>query len=328
VFAFLLNRGIRGSAALLALFFLFSAAIVYFAPRAVEHYSYPNVFFNYLTGFVGGKAATVLLNFALIAAGGFMLILLSVNEEIVDKQNYFPVFIYLLICLGCVNGFTVPPQLAANVFGTFSLYKILRTYRQENALADIFDAGFWLTFSIYLSIASIAFVPVFFISLVIFRPFYWREWVCGMTGLFVPVFIFECVAYLSEFNQWYIFKAALEYLLHPVTPAISEYFLAFGIMLFIVLFIAIGQNLMHGFGNTVKKQRAKTMLLWMLFFSAINFFLGASTASGILLSYAIPLSIFIGDFLFGIKQVKITNTILVVLMLGCFVILAAKFAQI
>jgi hypothetical protein len=328
VFAFLLNRGIRGSAPLLAVFFILCAVLVYFAPLAIEQYNYPNVFYNFLVRFASGKSLVVLINFLLTGTAAFILVLLAVNEEIVDKQNYFPVFIFLLICLCCLNGYSVAPQLLSNVFGTFSLYRLVQTYRQENALRQIYDAGFWITVSAYFSVASIVYIPVFFIGLLIFRPFYWREWVSALGGLLLPVLIFESIAYLSEFNQAYLFKAVFEFISHFTAPSISEYYIAIGVMLFLLLFIAIASNFMYGFGNTVKKQRAKTMLLWLLFFSAINFFFGAINSSGILLSYAVPISIFVGDFLFGIRQVKITNTILVFLLLGAFVIVAAEYGGI
>jgi hypothetical protein len=82
---------------------------------------------------------------------------------------------------------------------------------------------------------------------------------------------------------------------------------------------------MHGFGNTVKKQRTKIILLWDLFFSILGFFSGGANSSSIILTFAFPLSFFIGDYLFSIKQKKITNTILVFFLLCIAVVIFGEF---
>src|SRR5690606_35852570 len=104
--------------------------------------------------------------------------------------------------------------------------------------------------------------------------------------------------YLSDFNQWYIFEASALYFYSLKVPSFSEYFVPLSITLFILIVVSILYNLINGFGNTVKKQKAKSILLWVLFFSSFGFFSGGANSSGILLTYAFPLSFFIGDFLF------------------------------
>jgi hypothetical protein len=76
----------------------------------------------------------------------------------------------------------------------------------------------------------------------------------------------------------------------------------------------------------VKKQKAKGIILWYLFFSLFGFFSGGATSSVIILTYAFPLAFFIGDFLFQIRRIKITNTILVLLLLCIALIFGGRYA--
>lgn len=314
MFAGLLNKGFRGSLALLITIFIAGAIVSYFIPRSIEIRFYPNLFYNYFTQYITSKTVIILLNYFFIALGTFLISLLAVNQEITDKLNYFPVFIYLLLAIACINPFQVSPQIFTNVFVLFSIYKLLDVYRGENVLSRIFEGAFWLSVSSFITISSIISFPLFFIILLILRPFHWREWVVALLGFFLPMFLYESMAYLSDFNQWYFFDATRVYFQSLRVPSFSEYYLPLSALLFFFLIISIFSSLLYGFGNTVKKQRAKSILLWVLFFATFGFFSGGANSSSIILTYAFPLSFFIGDFLFGIKQVKLTNTFLTLLI--------------
>jgi hypothetical protein len=325
VFAGLLNKGFRGSLALIIFLFLVSAGLNYFAPVTLQYEYYPNLFYNYFTRNIDGKAAITLLNFSFIGIGVLLVSLITVNQEIVDKQNYFPVFLFLVLCIAGANPTQITSQIFTNVIVLFSIYRLLDIYRKEEVLKQIFEAAFWLSVSAFITISSIISFPLFFIILLILRPFHWREWVIALLGFFVPMFIYECMAYLSDFNRWYIPNAVELFFASMKVPSFSEYFIPFCLVLFILLIISIFYNLVNGFGNTVKKQRTKSILLWFIFFSTFAFFSGGANSSTIILSYAFPLSFFIGDFLFSLKQLKITNTILVILLGGVIIIFLGRY---
>jgi hypothetical protein len=328
VFAGLLNKGIRGSMALLVTVFVLGAIACYLLPQGLEIRHYPNLFYNYFTHYITSRAAIVALNFLFIALGVLLVSLISVNQEVVEKQNYFPAFIYLLLCIACVNPFQMSQQVFTNVFILFSIYKLLDTYRREHVLSQIFEAAFWLCVSSFITISSIISFPLFFIILLILRPFVWREWVIALLGFFLPMFLYESMAYLSDFNRWYFFDAAGLYFQFLKVPSFSEYYLPLSALLFILVVISILSSLVQGFGNTVKKQRSKSILLWHLFFATFGFFSGGANSSSIILTYAFPISIFIGDFLYNLKQIKAANTILTLILLGVLLVFLGSFQAI
>ena len=324
MFASLLNKGFRGSLVLLIVLLLTAALCSLLSVKSLENGTYPDLFYNYFKDKIHAPALVTLLNYSLIGLGMFLVSMVSVNQEISDKQNYFPVFIYFFISSTCVNPLELTPQLFTNLLLLYAFYKLLDTYRQEYVLKQIFDAGIWISFTLYFTISSVLFIPVFFIALSILRSFHWREWAMAILGVMVPVFFYECMAYLSNFNRWYVFGAAADYFRSFKVPVFSEYYLAFSTLLILLLLLSILQPLLRGFGNTVKKQRSKWILLWLLFFLIPAFFAGGHTNAGIILTYALPLSFLIGDFLFQIKQIKITNTLLSILMLSAVIVFLGK----
>lgn len=325
MFAGLLNKGLRGSLVLLSIIFLASAITLYFAPKSLEINNYPNVFYNYFSQKLTNKLLIVILNFLFIGIGVLLISFIAVKQEVVDKQNYFPVFIYLLLSIVSVNPNQLTPQIFTNVFVLYSIYKLLDTYRKENELSQLFEAAFWLSISAYITISSIISFPLFFIVLLILRPFYWRDWAIAIFGFIAPIFICESIAYLSDYSQWYLFKSVAVFLQFLKPPSLSEYFLPLTTFLVITLLFAIFQNLVRGFGNTVKKQKAKIILFWFLFFATFGFFSGGANSSSIILIYAFPLSFFIGDFLYGLKQTKIANTILFFFLLCVLVVFLGEY---
>jgi hypothetical protein len=325
VFAGFLNKGFRDSLALLVILFLLAFAAVYMAPMGLESDHYPNLFYNYFTQHISGKLLITFLNFLFIGMGVFLVSLIAVNQEVVDKLNYFPVFLYLLIAVVCVQPHQVTPQLLTNVFIFYSIYKLLDTYRNERVLSQIFEGAFVLGCSAFITISSVISIPLFFIILLILRTFYWREWVIALLGFITPVFIYECTAYLTNFNRWYLFDATILYFESLRPPSFSEYYIAFSIGLFALLIIGILSNLVRGFGNTVKKQRARTILLWFLLFSLPGFFSGGANSSSIILTYALPLSLFIGDLLFNLRRTKIANTILAALIFCAILVFLGEY---
>jgi hypothetical protein len=325
VFAAALNKGFRGAmpyiSALFVLGFLFSL----FSPEGVESNYYPNLFYNFFAQNIESRPLITLLNYASIAAGVFMIRLISINQEVVEKQNYFPVFIYLILGISSVQPHQVTPQIFTNIFILYSFYVLLDTYRKEHVLNRVFEAAFCLSISAFVTISSVIIFPLFFIALLILRPFYWREWVIALLGFIVPVFIYESIAYLTEFNQWYFIKATQSFFQYFKVPSFSEYYLPLLFILGLLLLISIISELVTGFGNTVKKQRTRSILFWYLIFPCFGFFPGGVNSSMIILKLAFPLSIFIGDFLFGLKQSKVTNTIISVLILCLAIIFLAQF---
>jgi hypothetical protein len=96
-------------------------------------------------------------------------------------------------------------------------------------------------------------------------------------------------------------------------PILSEYYVGFIIMILLAFIFAIIHYLGKGFGGKVKTQKTKYILLWMLVLCLLMIFF-EQMSDMILLSCIVPLSIIIGDYVSEIKQLKIANTLLILLL--------------
>ena len=328
MFANLLNKGLGSSLAVLLSLLVAAFASQYFSVVTIDNNQFPDLFYNYITYKVHHPLAIVGINFACILLALVFIQNISNYQEVVDKQNYFPLFFYVVFCAPATSNLSVSAQLLTNVMILIAFNLLLETYRSEEALRNIFNAAFFLGLSAFASIAAMFTFPMLFVMIFILRPFYWREWLMAFIGLLVPFFIYECLAYLSDFNRWYFFNSAGLFFKSLRSPHISEFYLPLMLWLLFVFVLALFQSISLGFGNTVKKQKSKSLLLWYLFFSFLAYFSGGANGGVILMTLAVPMSFFIGDYFFNLKQKKISNTMLSIAILSALLIFLGKLGLI
>lgn len=324
MFVGLLNKGFRGGFLLVLIYFIVTLTLSLLSTNELQQDLLPNLFYNYFGNKIESKWLAVIINFIFLGVGILILGYISVEEEVVDKQNYFPTFLFLLISSAAIYPFKLSPHIITNVLILLTFYKLINTYRNEYVLKQLFDAGFLLGLTLFINASGVLFLPVYFISLFILRSNNWREWLVSLLGILVPFFIYECMAYLSNFNRWYLVESLSYYLSHFKKPNFSEYYLPLSVILFVLTMMALFVSLTRNHSNSVKKQKVKTILFWFFIFLVPGFFSDGANSSSTLISFCIPVCFLIGDFLFHIKQIKIANTILSFLLLACVIIFLGK----
>lgn len=160
----------------------------------------PNTyFFIWQTELFGMIQNIPWLNFVL--AGG----LISLNAHQMNnvfnrntfysKDTFLPGFIYI-IGLASFDSVDFSPLLVAHLFVIGALAALLQLKRQEPAKNLIFIGSFLLGLAIVFSplMASLALLP--WITLLIIRPFIWRDWFLALAGLALPIFYHYTFNYL------------------------------------------------------------------------------------------------------------------------------------
>ena len=246
----------------------------------------------------------------MILLGSLFVNFLVIEQEITSKTNYLPSFFYILFSFSASSKSVVEPILVANLFILPALYFLINSYRKDYVLSEIFKSGIFIGLASFFCIHYIVVFPLVFFALIILRPFNWREWIIMFVGLVTPLYLYVSVCYLSTTDAFAVFGMMREAISTIQKPIISEYYIAFILMTVLAIIFSLFHYLSKGFGGKVKTQKTKYVLLWMLVLCLLMVFF-EQVSDMILLSCIIPLSIFIGDYLSEIKQLKIANTLLV-----------------
>jgi hypothetical protein len=208
----------------------------------------------------------------------------------------------------------IHPSVFANIFVLLALLNLLDIYRSEESLSKIFNAGVYTTMAIFFYFNYVFFMLLFFIALVILRSFNWREWVIGILGLVSPVLIYVAICYLTGTESRFFFENLVQLLTWFEIPILSEYFYLLFVTLIMFVILTIFFHLSRGLGGKVKTQKTLGLIYWFLALSLVNFFAKRNYLFFPALASIIPLSILLGDYFYNIKQLKIANTLFIMLL--------------
>ncbi len=287
---------------------------------------YPqHILYNYLDFRLHAAWAIQACNVLVILLGAALVNFLAIQQEIVAKNNYIPAFLYLLLAFSSIGNSLVHPALVANIFVLLSLYFFMDTYRADHALSALFKAGFFMGIAPFFYVSDLLLFPLCFMMLSILRPFHWRDWSITLIGFLLPVYLFMSISYLMNKDIWSLFGVFGDTMRSFGRPLLSEYSDPFLLMLVLLFLLTVVSYLGRGFGAKIKTQKTKYILLWLLALFIINVFLPDSN-DFIFVSCTIPLSILIGDYLGEMKQLKIANTLLFLLLGGFAVIYLHRLA--
>lgn len=281
-----------------------------------HHLFYDALFFN--IEYLFGKQVIILLS---IVTGAFMINFLAISQEIISKNNYLPAFLYLLFGFSASTTHYIEPALIANLLLTPALYFIINSYRLEGTLTPFYNAGLFLGLALFFCTFYVFFIPVLFIALLITRSFVWREWLILLIGIITPIYLHMGFCYLNNEPIFIFFENLNQNLNNAQAPHFSEYHLVFLILIGFIFVLTLLHYFSKGFGNKIKTTKTKYIMLWLLIMGvAVSFYKQHSDM--FFLPFIIPLSVLIGDYLAEIKQLKVANTLLFLILCGFAIIYA------
>lgn len=258
-------------------------------------------------------------NFLLIIVGAALVYFVSNKNEIISKENFLPALFYFIISYSAIVSNQLQPLLISNIFIILSLHFLFNSYRTDNALSDLFNVGLLFSLASCFYTYYVFIIPLGIIALYILKSFNWREWLCFLFGVLAPLYLFMSVAYLVGSNYlkpFYLFSFAVQ---HLNIPTFSEYYLVLIISMVFLFLLAIFQYVTKGFGSRVKIQKTKYVLIWLCALCLmISFF--DTTSNMFLLPCIIPFSIILGDYIGEIKQLKVANTLITIIIVGFVII--------
>lgn len=307
---------------------LFGLSVWTMPPNAAVNKLYPqHIIYNYIDYRLGATWLIQTLNFLVILMGAVAVNFLAINQEVVNKNNYLPAFLYMLFAFSANSNSFIHPALLANLCVLISLYFFMETYRLDHALSALFKAAFFMGLSPFFYTEYLLLFPLCFMMLVILRSFQWRDWGVTLLGFLLPLYLFMGISYLAGKDVWRIFTVFKETVESFQKPSVSEYFYPLLFMIIILVVLTLVSYVSKGFGPKVKTQKTKYILLWLFVLLSINIFIG-NDSDFIFIANTIPLSILLADYLAEMKQLKIANTLLFLLLGGIAVIYLHKLSMI
>jgi hypothetical protein len=314
VFVGALKRGLQSALTVVSLFLILFIALSAFFVNTSPSIDSRNILYELITDRSLPFFAVILINILVLAAGVFLVSAFTIRHEIVERQNYVPAFLYLFFSGLLLSKDIAHPAVIANIFVLLSLNSLVDTYRQENTLSKLFNAALYCSLAFFFYLNYSILILLFFISLIMLRPFSWREWMISVMGFFAPLFIYACLGYLLNFDFMALFKDMVGLFTFFQKPLLSEYFYPLFAAIVILLLLTVLKHFSQGLGSKIKTQKGMGIVYWFLLLSCIDFFSQNNDLYFPLAASVIPLSILFGDYFYNIKQLKIANTLFFILI--------------
>ena len=257
---------------------------------------------------------------AIIAVNGFLLVELNTRHFFIPGRGLIPALIYSLLSSAVPSLSILTPALTASIFFILFLYRVLGTFRQEGLSYNYFDAGILLSLTSFFYLPAILFYPLLIISLIILRPYVWREWAFAIAGLTVPYIFLFAFFYIGDVDLSLPVNNAKEALQLNGKSIMGPWLLIF--LSYMAILILIASGYMFRIIGGLKVHSRKFFIIFLLIFiiSILTYLLIPAAGAEIAYFMAIPVTFLISNYFMQCRQKWTNNLLLILFILAVFVL--------
>lgn len=261
--------------------------------------------------------AALIIGLVLLLAEAFLLNFVLQAHQVIVKKNWLPAL--LVVVFGsCSPGLLWPvPEQFAGLLLILVLHILLGTYRQDKSFAAVFNCGLLIGLAGQFYLPSLVFFLFAFISIIILRPFLWREWMMLIFGLFIP-FIYGGV-YFFWYDQYP--EITHRVITDPIINRSfflkldsADYFLA--AMTVLVLLVSAGRLISGSLTSTLKTKKGVSVMLWFTFFALLAILPAQNFAVGTFRFVIYPFAFFASNYFLQARRMWIAEVIFTLLLAG------------
>jgi len=194
------------------------------------------------------------------------------NHALLAKPSFLPALLYITGASLFEPFLILSPTLICNFMLILVMDKLLRIGKSPNAIMIMFDVGIFIAIGTLIYFPFVVMLLLIWLSLLLYRSFYWREWVSGLIG-FLIIFFFLAVFYYWNDNLTMFYKIWLP-LKNKFPSAFkiqyNDYLVLVpvGVMM-ILATIRLRENFFRSFIST---RKAFQMLFFMFLIAILSFY--------------------------------------------------------
>ena len=195
------------------------------------------------------------------------------NYNILGKPTFLPALMYVTGASILMPFLVLNPVIVCNFFILWMITKFFSIYHKNEARSVMFDLGMIVAVGTLIYFPFIAMMPLLWISLIIFRPFNWREWTAILLG-FITIYFFLAVFYymndsLDKFYQ--IWLPLTNHFPTNININLYDYIVLFPvIIIFVLSALSLRQNFFRSF---VHVRKSFQILFFMFLLGMLSFYL-------------------------------------------------------
>ncbi len=160
-----------------------------------ESFSYLySLFYTLLSPF---PLLATILAYIMVFTQGLMFNQIFNRQNLIPNNTLLPMFLYVLF-LSAVPIQNLNPILFSNLFILLAINRLMDCTNTQNVQDKIFSAAILLSVASLFYIQSLYFLLLLPLTLIIFKIYYWREWVTILFGYAFPQIILMLYAFFTD----------------------------------------------------------------------------------------------------------------------------------
>lgn len=245
-----------------------------------------------------------LLCIAIVSLQAIYIHYIVVKHEVLYKDSYLPSLMFVVVasCLPAFQQFS--PMLLVNLLMLFILNKTFALFKEEFPMPLIFDSCFLIAIASLIYLPAILLFLLFLISLLVLRPFHWREWIVSFIGFGLPYFFISVYFFwIDGLKQFYSqlftrhFNLRLFYEIHFTKP-LTLLIILFGGLLLLSLF-KLRDNF---YKNAIKTRIVQQVIIIYLIMATIATLTQTVITLQPFVLLAFPVAIFFAYFFLSVTK--------------------------
>ena len=213
----------------------------------------------------------------ILIAGSLLIIQALIFNRIINAYNligkptFLPALLYVTTGSLLTPFLILSPTLICNFLILWMIERFLSVYKRDEVRSVMFDLGMIIAIGTLIYFPFMTMLLALWISLIIFRPFDWREWLAGIIG-FITIFFFLAVFYYwnDSLDKFYLIWLPLASKF-PTNFRFNFYNFLVLIPVAVILILGFFQ-LQQNFFRSVVQLRKSFQLLFFLFLIALGSF--------------------------------------------------------
>ena len=212
------------------------------------------------------------------------------------KSSYLPALMYIIIMNSITVFATLSPQLFCNFLLLIILDKIFSLYKTYKAMATTFDLGMLFALCSLLYFPYILLTLITWLGLMFFRPFNWREWFCGLLGLFIPYFfLFIHFYWKDDIEHFYTLFQPLNQITSMDIYISNKDF--YTLIPLLIAFIFSANKLRESFfKNIIQVRKTYQLLFVLIILSILSFYIKGYAHPAHFMMLSIPMAIYLSYY--------------------------------
>ena len=282
-------------------------------PIPVFNYNEPfsSFIFNKFPALREHKVINTILTTLVYFSLGIWLNKIINDYGLLFKNSLLPSVVFVIIT-GILPTFYTMDAAILIIFLQLALFiTLIRLFKSHQGTQRCFDAGVIVALASFFYFPAIAWLVLVWFSLIIFRPFVWREWVSTIIGV-ITLYIFLAFYYFWT-NRWDDFLMVWSPLKGNfweinVFPRKSDYLPLFPMIL--ILIIAFNKLFENFYKNVLLVRKVQQIMIASIFITAFSYYIKPSFSINHFILLAAPLTLFLSYYFLVAKKIWMAEGLL------------------